>query len=377
MSAACSKCLSPLIPGRITCEKCGAYNWDPVNAPPGFTRPTIKASELVDAADVDASTVENIPTGGPWDLVFSAKGGPVRGATYAVCGFAGSGKSTMLLQIAEILFKLTGKPCYYVSGEQSKEELKGTLERFGIQLGRGQLILAKSMDASGLIDDAVLAANPPSCVIVDSLTEICGQKNYDLQVALAKAYKAPVAVKYKCPVFMVSQMNKEGRMLGMSALEHGPDALIEVQVIDDGRKRAKILREYGLNDGDVRLAVGYKNRFGPTHQDFPMLMTAQGFSVIPKGMVRERGKRTGDPLRDAILERTELEDDMQGAKEELKEMRAELFDLNERILKLAGEKPPKPSKGAAPASSKPSKPLKPSKGAAAEKPTKSGKKRAA
>jgi predicted ATP-dependent serine protease len=344
MAASCKHCGGPLMPdvggGYIPlCAKCGQYTRNPSVEARGFSGVTIKAGDLIDAADVDASVVENIVTGGPWDPVFSAKGGPVNGMTYIVCGFAGSGKSTMLLQIAAILHRLTGRPCYYVSGEQSAQELKGTIERFNIQLGRGQLILAKSMNASGLIDDAVLAANPPSSVILDSISEICGQKNYDSQVALAKAQKEPIAVKYKCPVFMVSQMSKDGRMLGMAAMEHGPDALIEVQVIDDGRKRARILREYGLEDGDVRLASSFKNRGGPTHVDFPMLMTAEGFTAIPKKMIRERGRRTGDPLRDLILARSELEDDISGTKADLKGFREELDEINEKILKMASSKP--------------------------------------
>lgn len=329
----CPNCRLAMVPGKTMCTKCGHLT---ANVEGGTVGTAIASGDLVDALDVDASKIEHIVTG-PWDGIFG--GGPVNGSTVLVAGLAGAGKSTLLLQIAIVLARLSGKPAFYVSGEQSAAELKFTLDRLKITLGRGQLRLAKSMNSSGLIDDAVLAASPPSCVIVDSLSEICGQKQYDAQLALAKAYKAPVAVKYQCPVFMISQMNKGGDTMGMAALQHGPDALIECQVIDDGRRRARILRQYGLDDGDVRLLIAIKNRFGPTGQEFPLLMTDSGFTEIPKAMKRDERKPTGDPICDEILELDALDEQIEQLMAERKDLIEERDERKLKLAKMAAEAP--------------------------------------
>ncbi len=170
---------------------------------------------------MDASTIEHIPTG-PWDGVFG--GGVVRGATYLMCGLPGAGKSTVALQIAVVLAQRSGKPAFYISGEDRAAELRFDLDRLQIKLERGQIRLAKSMNTGGMIADALLAERGVSAVIVDSITEIVGTKQYDRQVALAKHWKS-VAVKHQIPVSLIVQIDKSGDTLGMSALAHSADAL--------------------------------------------------------------------------------------------------------------------------------------------------------
>ncbi len=316
------------------CDKCGRYTFNPkMSETREFQGVTIKASDLTDAMDVSAASIEHIPTG-PWDPVFG--GGVVRGSTIIMCGLPGAGKSTVALQSAVVLAQQSGKPAFYISGENSAAELRFNLDRLQIKLEHNQIRLARTMNSSGMIDDSILATGASS-VIVDSITEICGTKQYDAQVSLARSYKN-AAVRHQVPVFLIAQMNKSGDTMGMLALTHSADVLVEVQVIDDGRKRARILREFGLSDGDVRLLMAVKNRFGATHNEHPMLMTAHGFTAIPKAMKITRSK-TGDPLRDMILEKEWLEEDMREQKEVLRDMREELSDMHEKILKEVAKKP--------------------------------------
>ena len=213
--------------------------------------------------------------------------------------------------------------------------MRFNLDRLQIKLERGQIRLAKSMNTGGMIADALLAERGVSAVIVDSITEIVGTKQYDRQVALAKHWKS-VAVKHQIPVSLIVQMNKSGDTLGMSALAHSADALIEVQVIDDGRRRARILRQYGLDDGDVRLCTAVKHRFGPTHIDHPLLMTAHGFTEIPKAMKETTGK-TGDPIRDEILSLDQLDEQIEQSKAITKELSEERDERKLKLAKMATE----------------------------------------
>ena len=75
--SACPSCSATLAPSALTCAKCNAWNLSAGAGMGGLGE--IGAGDLVDALDVDASTIEHIPTG-PWDGVFG--GGVVRGATY-------------------------------------------------------------------------------------------------------------------------------------------------------------------------------------------------------------------------------------------------------------------------------------------------------
>lgn len=327
---ACTECFAPLAGPQ--CNRCGAWSLTP--AAGGVAGNSLKTSDLIDAADVEASQIERIVTGGPWDAAWG--GGIVPGSVTSLVGAAGGGKSTLALQAAVIMARMTKRPSFYVSGEQSQGELRWTLDRLGISLGKGEILLAKSMQSSGLLDDATLAARPPSSIIIDSLTEICGTKNYDAQAALSRAYK-PIAVKWRCPVFLIVQLNKAGNSLGLNALQHGPDALIEVQVIDDGRRRARILREYGLDDGDIRLLTPIKNRFGATHIDHPMLMTEHGFTAIPKQMQRSERKPTGDPIRDEILALDELAAEIEASRAAVKDLQEEYEDRKLKLAKMATE----------------------------------------
>ncbi len=343
--ARCKHCNATLQPDgrdgfRALCDVCGLYTFDPATDI-GFTGTTIKEADLVDALDVDAASIEHIPTG-PWDPVFG--GGIVPGSTIIMVGLPGAGKSTIALQASVALAQRSGKPAFVISGENSAAELRFNLDRLQIKLERGQIRLAKTMNSSGMIDDAVLTSVGVSSVLIDSITEICGTKQYDKQVALAKAAKG-LAVRHKVPCWLVAQMNKSGDTMGMLALTHSADVLVEVQVIDDGRKRARILRDYGLDDGDARLLMAVKNRFGATHIEHPLLMTANGFTAIPKSMKRTRSK-TGDPLRDLILAKDWLEEDLRNQQLSMRETREELSELNEKILKEVAKKP-KPEKSAA------------------------------
>lgn len=127
--------------------------------------------------------------------------------------------------------------------------------------------------------------------------------------------------------------------MGMAALQHGPDALIECQVIDDGRRRARILRQYGLDDGDVRLLIAIKNRFGPTGQEFPLLMTDSGFTEIPKAMKRDERKPTGDPICDEILELDALDEQIEQLMAERKDLIEERDERKLKLAKMAAEAP--------------------------------------
>jgi hypothetical protein len=171
--------------------------------------------------------------------------------------------TTMLLQLSVLLAANTKRPTYYVSAEQDKGELKLTLDRLNLPLLRGQLKMLKKFGAGASISESTFKADPPGMIILDSISALCG-KDTHRQIDVCKCYKQ-YAVKYKAPTFIIAHMTKEHDFSGLMTLQHEVDTLVTLFPEDDGRRSLK----------------AWKNRFGPTHAEYYLVMTETGLQAIP------------------------------------------------------------------------------------------------
>lgn len=242
----------------MLCRKCG--EWSP-NGDGAMFSEAVKDDDFVDATEVEAQKIERLVTGGPWDECWG--GGFVPSSSTLLGGAPGAGKSTCLLQLSIRLAEMTGKPTYYISAEQDKGELMLTLRRLELPLEKGQLRLLKKFGAGGSIDEHTLNRTPPGMIILDSVSALCGNDKH-AQIAVAKRYKG-YAVKYNAPTFLIAHMTKESDFAGLMALQHEVDTLVTLFPEEDGLRHLK----------------AWKNRFGPTHAEYKLLMTARGLIAPP------------------------------------------------------------------------------------------------
>ena len=178
-------------------------------------------------------------------------GGIVQGSLILVGGDPGIGKSTLLLQVCRNLSE-TGHKVLYVSGEESKVQIKMRAERIGSFSENMLLLCETSLDAV----TEVIRRNKPGIVIIDSI-----QTMYNEAVSAAPGSVSQVrettgtllqlAKGLGISIFIVGHVTKEGTVAGPRVLEHMVDTVLYFE---------------GDRHASYRILRGVKNRFGSTNE---------------------------------------------------------------------------------------------------------------
>jgi DNA repair protein RadA/Sms len=178
-------------------------------------------------------------------------GGLVLGSITLIGGEPGCGKST-LLQMASAALAKQGKKVLYVSGEESKEQIRLAAERLN-SLNDNLFLLAETdidralREASTLTPDFLVidSVQTVSCPDLESqagsvgqIREVCGKV-----VRFAKSQSIPT--------FLVGHVTKDGAIAGPRLLEHMVDCVLYF--------------EQSRSD-HYRLLRAHKNRFGSTNE---------------------------------------------------------------------------------------------------------------
>jgi hypothetical protein len=187
--------------------------------------------------------------------------------------------TTMLLQMASQIAEQTGRRAYYLSAEQAPGEIKMTVERFGLP-NLDRIRVMSEIGAGAEIDEAVFKEDPPSIMILDSISALVG-KDAHAGIVIAKRYKK-YAIKYGAPAFLICHMTKEFDFAGLLALQHEVDALVTIHPDEE--------------DGS-RTLKAWKCRYGPTHKEYRLIMTDRGLTAMPvkekKGKAMRQEKLLG------------------------------------------------------------------------------------
>ncbi len=293
----CSECdyQSPKWLGR--CPSCGSWNTfteETYAAPPAAqaksARLTSASDKAVRFSEMDDTETRRFPTGiGELDRVLG--GGLVEGSVVLLAGEPGIGKSTLLLQ-------LCGKMCgehslLYISGEESKSQLKLRAKRLGVDGGSMLVLTETNINQAAAEYDRL----SPEIVIVDSIQtmhspEIQSAAGSVTQVrecasVLTGRVKADGAV-----MILVGHVNKEGGIAGPKVLEHMVDAVLYFE----GEKRQS-----------HRIIRANKNRYGSTNEIGVFDMTDTGLSEVtnPSEMLLEgRPKNVSGNCAVCVMEGT-------------------------------------------------------------------------
>ena len=191
-------------------------------------------------------------------------GGFVPGSVILLGGAPGAGKSTLLLQVTTLLS--AQKPCLYVTGEESLEQIALRAQRLGLNGERLECISETRVEAIAAMIEQV----KPALVVVDSVQvmqveSLSGAPGSVGQVRESAAQLTRLAKATGAIVLLVGHVTKEGALAGPKVLEH---------IID-----ASLLLE-GDSGGRFRTLRAHKNRFGSVGELGVFAMTETGLREV-------------------------------------------------------------------------------------------------
>lgn len=191
-------------------------------------------------------------------------GGIVKGSLILLGGDPGIGKSTILLQICQYLGN--SNEILYVSGEESKRQIKLRAERLGVNSDNLSILTQTDVE---LISETI-RQDKPDIVMIDSiqtmsLDELSSSPGSVTQVRESTNYLMRVAKSLDIPIIIVGHVNKEGSIAGPKVLEHVVDAVLHFE--GDKQMTYRILR-------------AVKNRYGSTNEIGVFEMTDSGLIEV-------------------------------------------------------------------------------------------------
>ena len=191
--------------------------------------------------------------------------GLVSGSVVLLSGEPGIGKSTLLLQISHELSR--SRRVLYVSGEESRGQLKLRAERLGVNTGELYVLTATELDAI----EAECRRLAPDVLIVDSIQTVYSDRFSSVAGSVTQVRECALsfisfAKESGSAVFLVGHINKEGGISGPKILEHMVDAVLYFE--GDRRQSYRIIR-------------AIKNRYGSTNEIGVFEMGDEGLSEVP------------------------------------------------------------------------------------------------
>lgn len=181
--------------------------------------------------------------------------GLARGSAITLCGVGGSGKSTMVAQICQLLAQNHHKVAI-ASGEESHLQLAYTCNRLGVE----DVDIAHIKDVDVIAD----AMKHYDFMVVDSFQALRSNKKMKRKEAdqYAQDLLLSTAKETGCVLVFILHITTQGLPKGGTNIIHAVDVNIKMMVDKD--------------DDTRRIIHVYKNRWGETKQHVA-LMGARGF----------------------------------------------------------------------------------------------------
>ncbi len=218
-------------------------------------------------------------------------GGLVDSSVVLLSGEPGIGKSTLLLQICSELASC--RKVLYVSGEESKGQLKMRADRLAINAD--SLYLLTETDVDSVLDECQRLK--PDVIIIDSVQTMSSGRYTSAPGSITQVRESSLAlISYaksnSAAVFLVGHVNKEGGISGPKILEHMVDAVLYFE---------------GERTNSYRIIRAIKNRFGSTNEIGVFEMGDKGLKEIPNPsevVIAERPKNTSGSCAGCVMQGT-------------------------------------------------------------------------
>lgn len=291
----CTECEYKSIKWMGKCPSCGSWNSleevieEPVTV--GIAKKTnMRSNPPILLDEYDMPEYMRYETGyGELDRVLG--GGLVHGSVVLISGEPGIGKSTLLMQICNILGQK--RSVLYVSGEESCGQLKLRAKRLGVKSDKLYLLTETNIDVilseCDKLKPDVLIVDSVQTVYTDRFTSAPGSITQVREGALACITKAK---SEGLSVILVGHVNKEGGISGPKVLEHMVDAVLYFE----GERRQS-----------YRIIRAIKNRFGSTNEIGVFEMTDEGLTEVEnpsEAMLSDRPKNVSGNCAVCVMEGT-------------------------------------------------------------------------
>jgi predicted ATP-dependent serine protease len=208
------------------------------------------------------------------DAVFGDNGF-LPGMSFTLAAGAGTGKTTMLIQMLELLERQE-KNCAYISAEESVHQLAFTCKRLGVTCVK----VANMTVIEDIFDQA--KANKFDMIILDSFPALTCRKKLrgkKLEEYLSN-YICSKAKELECVVGIILHMTKTGQYKGSTLLPHSVDC--------------NVLMSRNTEDPTVREIEVTKNRFGGSY-GMAFAMSEHGFTFDRIEIESDDTKKTSKP----------------------------------------------------------------------------------
>jgi DNA repair protein RadA/Sms len=262
---------------QFVCESCGTESdswsgrcyscgeWNTMQEQLKFTKNIhkgLKLSTSTIAKNLDTDLPRLVSGMKDMDNIFG--GGIVPGSVTLLAGQPGIGKSTLLMQISNLISK--HNPVLYVSGEESSHQVSIRARRLGIN--SENLRIANSNSTDQIVE--AISGGEYKLVVVDSIQtiscdDILTSPGSISQITNSANLLINVAKAKNCSVILVGHVTKEGNIAGPKVLEHIVDVVIQIE---------------GDRYGGLKLVRAIKNRFGSTEETGIYEMEEDGFHVV-------------------------------------------------------------------------------------------------
>ncbi len=221
------------------------------------------SSTPISMRDIDTENEERYKTGSK-ELDRVLGGGIVKGSLVLLGGDPGIGKSTILLQICNNLGNKL--KILYVSGEESKRQIKLRADRLGVDCDNLYVITETDIE----IVNQIIQNEKPDLVMIDSIqtmnyTQLSSSPGSVTQVRECTNLLMKLGKTMEIPILIVGHVNKDGAIAGPKVLEHIVDAVLHFE--GDKQMSYRILR-------------AVKNRYGSTNEIGVFQMTNDGLSEV-------------------------------------------------------------------------------------------------
>jgi AAA domain len=213
-------CDGVIPPNKITCIACGGIDFGAASSSNGRVDDGIqRLSEITERKQ------ERLLTG-LCDRNFGSAQDPGLAVTSVTLlgGGPGAGKSTLCAQILSNCARASARPGLYVGAEENGGQVKDRAIRLLLPNLDDMLILSLESQSQGYkINREVFARWKPGIFVLDSIQKYA--RSDAEQIELAADLKE-VSTEHKCPVIIISQVNKEEEFAGSNGLQHEVDALV-------------------------------------------------------------------------------------------------------------------------------------------------------
>jgi len=213
--------------------------------------------------DIDMSEEARLQTGvAEFDRVMG--GGIMRGSFSLIAGDPGIGKSTLMTELGRYLPHRT---ILYVTGEESKRQVKIRAERLGVD--SENLLLLSETNVEQI--SSAVAKSEPDLLVVDSIQtiyrpDLTSAPGSVSQVRESTASLLKITKDLEFSTFLVGHVTKKGTIAGPRVLEHMVDTVLYFE--GDQHHAYRILRSV-------------KNRFGAANEIGVFEMRETGLREVP------------------------------------------------------------------------------------------------